>query len=86
LRISYENIFIFFWVLFSLTAFAKTDLAMQSFSSEISKHYAAPPSLYQLDQISTEQVSDLITRQYVMGAQSMLVKWTFKKGALIPMH
>lgn len=53
---------------------------------EISKHYSALPNLYTLDAISKEKISDKITRQYIMGAQSMLVKWTLKKGAVVPLH
>lgn len=60
--------------------------AMRNNANEISKHYSALPNLYQLDDSSKEQVSDKITRQYVMGSQSMLVKWTLKKGATIPLH
>jgi quercetin dioxygenase-like cupin family protein len=55
-------------------------------ANEISKHYSAQPNLYQLDTISKEKLSDKITRQYIMGSQSMLVKWTILKGALIPLH
>ena len=53
---------------------------------EISKRYAALPNLYHFDAIPKEQLSDKITRQYVMGSKSMLVKWTLKKGALIGLH
>lgn len=59
---------------------------MQNAANEISKHYAALPNLYDFDNISEEHLSDKITRQYIMGAQSMLVKWTLKKGAVIPLH
>lgn len=53
---------------------------------EISKHYSALPNLYNFDAANKEQLGDKITRQYVMGAQSMLVKWTLLKGAVIPLH
>ncbi len=59
---------------------------MQNNANEISKHYRALPTLYELDATEKEQLSDKITRQYVMGSQSMLVKWTLKKGAVIPLH
>lgn len=54
--------------------------------NEISKHYSALPNLYKLDTISKEKLSDKITRQYIMGSQSMLVKWTLQKRAVIPLH
>lgn len=52
----------------------------------ISNHYSALPSLYALDTVPEEKLSDKITRQYVMGPSSMIVKWTFKKGAVVPLH
>lgn len=55
-------------------------------SKEIPKHYAALPNLYILDSVEKEILSDKITRQYLMGSQSMLVKWTLKKDALISEH
>ncbi len=55
-------------------------------ANEISKHYSALPNLYQLDATNKEKISDKITRQYIMGSQSMLVKWTLQKGAIIPLH
>jgi quercetin dioxygenase-like cupin family protein len=55
-------------------------------SEEISKHYSALPNLYSFDGMPKEKIADKIFRQYVMGSQSMLVKWTLKKGAVIPLH
>jgi len=52
----------------------------------IFNHYSALPQLYDFENAVEEKISDKITRQYVMGAQTMLVKWTFKKGAVIPLH
>jgi len=62
------------------------DDVMKNKASDISKHYSAQPNLYQLDSISKEKLSDKITRQYIMGSQSMIVKWTLLKGAVVPMH
>ena len=55
-------------------------------ASEITKHYSALPNHYQLDATTKEKISDKVTRQYIMGSQSMLVKWTLKKDAVIPLH
>jgi quercetin dioxygenase-like cupin family protein len=71
-------------LIFSLTVFGED--TMKSNANEITKHYSAQPNLYQLDIISKEKLSDKITRQYIMGTQSMLVKWTLQKGAVIPLH
>ncbi len=53
---------------------------------EIIKHYTALPNLYDFDVVEHEILSDKITRQYLMGSQSMLVRWTLKKDALISEH
>jgi quercetin dioxygenase-like cupin family protein len=52
----------------------------------VSAHLAALPSLYRLDAQPVEQMSPLIQRQYLHGAQSTFVKWTVKKGAMVPLH
>jgi quercetin dioxygenase-like cupin family protein len=67
-----------------LSSFA--DDIMKNNALDIAKHYAAQPSLYALDTIEKEKLSDKITRQYILGSQSTFVKWTLKKGALIPLH
>jgi quercetin dioxygenase-like cupin family protein len=75
---------IFAMLFLSFSAFGE-DISGNN-SAEISKHYAALPNLYQFDAINKEKISDKISRQYVMGSQSMLVKWILKKGAVIPLH
>lgn len=52
----------------------------------ISAHSAALPVLYQLDQQPIEQISPLIQRQVLHGAQSTFVKWIVKKGGVFPLH
>ncbi len=59
---------------------------MQKAAATISEHYSALPIQYDFDGIKKEKISDKIFRQYVMGSKSMLVKWTLKKGAIIPLH
>lgn len=73
-------------LLFVLIAFYPLSIFAQNIANEIPKHYKALPNFYEFDSISKEKISDKITRQYVMGSQSMLVKWTLKKGAVIPLH
>ncbi len=53
---------------------------------EISNHYAAMPHCFDFDQSPKEKMSEKIARQFVMGGESMLVKWILKKGAVIPLH
>lgn len=52
----------------------------------ISQHTTLGPSLYELDKQPIEQISPLIQRQYLTGAQSTIVKWTVKAGAVFPLH
>lgn len=53
---------------------------------QISQHTTLSPSLYELDKQPIEQISPLIQRQYLTGAQSTFVKWTVKAGAVFPLH
>jgi quercetin dioxygenase-like cupin family protein len=52
----------------------------------ISEHYQALPVLYHFEKMPVEKISDKVSRQYLYGAQSQIVKWYFKKGAEIPLH
>lgn len=54
--------------------------------SQISDHYAAMPHFFNFEKSVKEKMSDKIARQFVMGGESMLVKWILKKGAVIPLH
>jgi quercetin dioxygenase-like cupin family protein len=76
-----KKIIIIFSLFFSLPIFA-ADASI----ANIPKHYAALPSLYNFEETVKEQLNDKISRQYVMGSQSMLVKWTLLKGAIVPMQ
>ena len=76
-------LFILF-LIFPLSVLGKSESPNPA--NEIIKHYSALPNLYELDAVSVEHLSDKISRQYVMGSQSMLVKWGLKKGAVVPMH
>lgn len=52
----------------------------------ISLHDAATPHMYQLDVQPVEQTSELLQRQYLSGSNATFVKWTAKKGAVVPLH
>lgn len=52
----------------------------------ISVHSQFAPTFYQLDRQPAEQMSPLIQRQYMHGTQSTFVKWTVKKGGVVPLH
>lgn len=79
-----KRLFLTLTLMIPLTVFGEE--VVKNNASEISKHYFAQPSLYQLDNIVKEKISDKITRQYIMGSQSMMVKWTLLKGAVIPLQ
>lgn len=63
-----------------------TDAPGSGIQPGVSGHSATMPVLYQLDQQPIEQVSPLVQRQYLSGAQSTFVKWTVKKGGVFPLH
>ena|ERR1700761_3407243 len=52
----------------------------------ISDHYNALPVMYDFDNMPIETVSSSVSRQYIYGSESMMVRWFFKKGAIIPLH
>ena len=52
----------------------------------ISLHLAGEAQLFDLDRQPMEKISNLISRQYRHGTNSTFVKWTVKKGAVIPLH
>lgn len=52
----------------------------------LSRHRAALPDLFRLEAQAAETLSPLISRQVLHGAQSTFVKWTMKKGAVVPVH
>lgn len=49
-------------------------------------HYQALPTFYQFAKMPEEKLTNKVSRQYIYSGQSMLVKWIFKKGAIIPLH
>jgi quercetin dioxygenase-like cupin family protein len=63
-----------------------TDAPGRGIDPNISGHIAALPNLYELDAQPIEEMSPLISRQYLHGAHSTFVKWRMKKGAVVPLH
>lgn len=53
---------------------------------QIFNHYTAMPHFFNFEKSVKEKISEKIARQFVMGGESMLVKWILKKGAVIPLH
>jgi quercetin dioxygenase-like cupin family protein len=53
---------------------------------EVSLHVVGRVHLFELDAQPVERISDLLSRQYLDGANSSFVKWTAKKGAVVPLH
>ena len=52
----------------------------------ISDRMGAMPLLYNLDAQPVEELSPLLSRQYIHGSQSTFVKWTAKEKAVVPVH
>ena len=46
----------------------------------------AASKLHRWAEIEPEQMNPLTTRQYVVGANTMLARLVLKKGAHVPMH
>jgi quercetin dioxygenase-like cupin family protein len=69
-----------------LGAPAVTDAPGRGIIPIVSDHNAASPMLYELDKQPVEQISPLVQRQYISGAQSTFVKWTVKAGGVFPIH
>lgn len=65
---------------------AVTEAAGRGTIPGVSDHMAAMPVLYRLEQQPMEQISPLVRRQYLSGAQSTFVKWTVKAGGVFPLH
>ena len=58
----------------------------RGFIPGISDRMAAMPLLYSLDAQPVEELSPLLSRQYIHGSQSTFVKWTAKEKAIVPTH
>jgi len=51
----------------------------------ISLHLAGEAQLFHLDAQPIEKINDLLSRQYLYGTNATFVKWTAKKGAVVPL-
>jgi quercetin dioxygenase-like cupin family protein len=51
----------------------------------ISPHLAGEAQLFHLDAQPVERINDLLFRQYLYGTNCTFVKWTAKKGSVIPL-
>ncbi len=51
----------------------------------ISLHLAGEAQLFHLDAQPMEKVNDLLFRQYLQGTNSTFVKWTARKGGVVPL-
>ena len=50
------------------------------------KNNAATSKLHRWDEIEPEQMNALVTRQYIVGTNTMLARLALKKGAVVPTH
>jgi quercetin dioxygenase-like cupin family protein len=62
------------------------DAPGQGLVPEISPHMAAKAQLFHLDAQPMEELNELLSRQYLEGTNSTFVKWTAKKGGVVPLH
>jgi quercetin dioxygenase-like cupin family protein len=52
----------------------------------VSLHLAGTAQLFRLDAQPSEQLNELLARQYLQGTNATFVKWTAKKGGVVPLH
>jgi len=76
-------IFILLNLIYSVDVFSASNTGS---IPNISNHYLLMPVLYKFENMPIEKVSDTISRQYIYSPQATLVKWYFKKGAIVPLH
>ncbi|OAI48556.1 hypothetical protein AYO45_01055 [Gammaproteobacteria bacterium SCGC AG-212-F23] len=70
----------------SAVSAAEDTNAEKGITPNISDHYQAQPVVYHFEKMPVENMNSGISRQYLYGAQSQIVKWYFKKGSEVPMH
>jgi quercetin dioxygenase-like cupin family protein len=63
-----------------------TDAPGEGILPLISAHLGATPMLYRLSDQPVEDVSPLMSRQYLHGAQGTFSRWIMKAGAVVPAH
>lgn len=79
-----KSIISFFTILVSI--FSTQIFAEEGVIPNISDHYQAMPVVYHFDKMVPEKVAEGITRQYIYGSQSQIVKWVFQKNAVVALH
>lgn len=52
----------------------------------VSDHLQIKPVFVQFDQIAPEKITPGISRRFIMGTQSSLVRWDLKAGTTTPLH
>lgn len=52
----------------------------------VSEHYKTKPSFYDFDNLPAEKISDSISRRFIMGTESSVVRWDLKAGTKLPVH
>jgi reactive intermediate/imine deaminase len=73
-------------LLMSIPAWGMTADSAPVQKPEIQHLVGQHPMLYTLEKLPVEQLSPLISRQYLHGVQSTFVRWIMKKGAIVPLH
>lgn len=52
----------------------------------VSDHYKTQPAFYDFDNLPAEKITDGVTRRFIMGTQSSVVRWELKAGTVLPVH
>ncbi len=52
----------------------------------VSDHYKSQASFYNFDRLPVEQITKNIGRRFIMGAESVMIRWDLKAGTKLPVH
>lgn len=52
----------------------------------VSDHYKTQPSFYDFDQMPVQQITKNIGRRFIMGTESIMIRWDLKAGTKLPVH
>jgi quercetin dioxygenase-like cupin family protein len=54
---------------------------------DLTPHYTQAPAVYPgFDKQAAERISDSIQRRFIMGTNSMVIRWDLKAGVHLPVH
>lgn len=52
----------------------------------VSDHYKTMPSFYDIEAMPAQKINNNVSRRFIMGTESMIVRWDLKAGTKLPVH